>query len=278
MGWNEFVVSNGIFCVSSASAEGVIFPVDCVKTNMQIRNRGIRTVVSGLYADGGAGRFYRGLMPGIMRHWVYTNIRVGMYRPVLDKISGGKDKDDVGVGKRFIAGAIAGGGGQFIANPTDLLKVRMQTGSGTSLGKAMVDIYRTGGLRGFYRGSVPNVQRAVLVNAGELAAYDTAKRFLIGKMGFSDNTWCFMTASVMSGFCSTILSCPADVVKSKLMSGAGGTAYSGVLDCYVKTVQRDGFLAIYRGFIPTWMRLGPWHLIFWITSENLRKMAGIDTF
>jgi len=275
----RFVVSNSIFFAASGVAECIIFPVDCLKTNMQVSNLKIKQTFRGLYSDGGVSRFYRGLQPAILRHWIYTNLRVGMYRPILDKLSGGHAKEDTNVGLRFVAGATSGAIGQFIANPTDLLKVKMQTGGYKDLkyGEAIRGIYNTEGFRGFYRGAVPNVQRAVLVNAGELAAYDTAKRFLINRMGFIDNSWCFLTASIMSGFCSTVLSCPADVVKSKLMS-EGGHIYRGVLDCYVKTIRQDGFRGIYRGFFPTWMRLGPWHLIFWFTSENLRKWAGIETF
>lgn len=253
---------------------------------MQVRNRGIVGTVGFLYKEGGVGRFYRGLQPAIIRHWVYTNMRVGVYRPVLNKLSGGKDKNETDVGLRFVAGATAGGVSQFIANPTDLLKVRMQTGGGLGVREgggggysgAVRSIYCKEGLKGFYKGAVPNVQRAVLVNAGELATYDTAKRFLMRDMGLGDNNGTFIGASVISGFFSTVFSCPADVVKSKLMSSGGGEVYKGVLDCYVKTVRNDGLVGIYRGFFPTWMRLGPWQLIFWLVTENLRKMAGIETF
>lgn len=274
---NKFFVSNGIFCLASATAESIIFPIDSVKTNMQIKNIPLQTTVTSLYREGGVNRFYQGLHPAILRHWVYTNLRVGLYRPTIKIVSGNKNKNDTTFYEKFIAGAFAGGTGQLIANPTDIVKVRMQSNSEATYRNVIGDIYNGYGWKGFYKGSVPNVQRAILVNAGELAAYDTAKRFLMNKLGFNDNTLCFMSASVMSGFCSTILSCPADVVKNKLMNDVNGV-YKGVIDCYAKTIRQNGFMAIYRGFIPTWMRLGPWHLIFWITSENLRKLAGIETF
>lgn len=274
---NRFLISNAIFCVSSATAECFIFPIDSVKTNMQIRNTSLSNTVKHMKSTGGLPRFYQGIQPAILRHWIYTNLRVGMYRPAIKFISNDKDKNNTTFFEKFLAGAFAGGTGQLIANPTDIVKVRMQANSHATYTNVIGGIYNTNGLRGFYKGSVPNVQRAILVNAGELAAYDTAKRYLLNNLGFQDNTLCFMSASIISGLCSTVLSCPADVVKSRLMNDTKGV-YKGVLDCYTKTIRNEGFFAIYRGFIPTWMRLGPWHLIFWMTSENLRKIAGIETF
>ncbi len=42
------------------------------------------------------------------------------------------------------------------------------------------------GFRGCYRGVVPNIQRAYVVNAAELATYDSAKQWLIS-IGAPDN-------------------------------------------------------------------------------------------
>ena len=39
----------------------------------------------------------------------------------------------------------------------------------------------------------------------------------------------------------------------------------------VQTVRHEGFWALYRGFIPTWLRMGPWNVIFFITYEQLKK-------
>lgn len=38
-----------------------------------------------------------------------------------------------------------------------------------------------------------------------------------------------------------------------------------------QTVKAEGPLALYKGFIPTWLRLGPWNIIFFVTFEQLKK-------
>jgi hypothetical protein len=62
---------------------------------------------------------------------------------------------------------------------------------------------------------------------GELATYDSAKQAVLrsGTTG-GDNLATHALASVASGFCASVASCPADVVKTRMMSqvlrGVGG--------------------------------------------------------
>ena len=74
------------------------------------------------------------------------------------------------------AGGAAGGLASFIANPTDLLKTRMQAEAvGRPLLAHMRDIYAAGGLPAFWRGASTTVVRAVTLGAVKMASYDTAK-------------------------------------------------------------------------------------------------------
>jgi hypothetical protein len=58
----------------------------------------------------------------------------------------------------------------------------------------------------------------------------------------------------------------------------GSTHYRGMVDCAVQTVRQEGLWAMYKGFWPTWARLGPWQLVFWVTYEQLRSLAEIKDF
>ena len=46
-------------------------------------------------------------------------------------------------------------------------------------GDALRKIWAAGGVRGLWKGWVPNVQRAALVNLGDLTTYDTAKHYIM---------------------------------------------------------------------------------------------------
>ena len=87
-------------------------------------------------------------------------------------------------------------------------------------------------------------------------------------------------ASFIAGFFATLGCNPVDVLKNRLMAqrvpsaaavaaGAGTDAmYSGMFDCAFKTVQHEGPLALYKGFVPQWLRLGPWCMIMCVVSAS----------
>merc|ERR1712060_273629 len=190
------------------------------------------------------------------------------------------------------SGMTAGGIGQAIAVPLDLIKVRMMgDGRLVAAGKlekprysgllhAFRTIYRVEGMRGMYTGCAPAIQRAALVNLGELTTYDTAKKAIVVHTG--DNLVCHLCSAICSGFVASLCSTPADVAKSRIMSQAklpdGSMPYAGTLDCWRKVVANEGFLALYKGFVPGWLRLGPWQLVFWCSYEQLRILTGIGSF
>eukprot|EP00992_Anisonema_acinus_P012640 TRINITY_DN8258_c0_g1_i1.p2 TRINITY_DN8258_c0_g1~~TRINITY_DN8258_c0_g1_i1.p2 ORF type:complete len:120 (-),score=41.84 TRINITY_DN8258_c0_g1_i1:52-411(-) len=119
----------------------------------------------------------------------------------------------------------------------------------------------------------------MLVNLGELASYDSFKQALL-RRGLPDSTLCHFLASVGSGFVSSLCSTPADVVKTRrMMAAAPGTAVPrGALRCGAQILRTEGPRALYKGFFPTWARLGPWQLVFWVSYERLRRAAGLAGF
>ena len=79
-----------------------------------------------------------------------------------------------------------------------------------------------------------------------------------------------------------LLEFPADVVKTRMMNQAadkeGKIIYNSSYDFLVKTVRIEGLRALWKGFFPTWARLGPWQFVFWVSYEKLRQIAGLSSF
>ena len=67
-------------------------------------------------------------------------------------------------------------------------------------------------------GAVPNVQRAALVNMGDLAAYDFTKQYLMREFGMADTAVVHAAAAFAAGFVAAVLGTPADVLKTRLMN------------------------------------------------------------
>jgi tetrahydromethanopterin S-methyltransferase subunit F len=160
-------------------------------------------------------------------------------------------KDDLGIGWKCLCGGSAGGLGQLIATPFDLVKVRLIADRNRSKYSGFVDcvrkIYLSEGAKGFYRGWMPSVQRALMVNIGELSTYDESKQLILRNSTLQDGIVVHTMSSFMSGLVSSAISTPIDVVKSRMM--ANPDAYKGSLDCVAQTLKREGASAFSKGFL-----------------------------
>ena len=261
----------GLIPASALIAETITHPIDYMKTQKQYMNTRISLMEIGknTFKTNGIRGFYPSLGPAVLRHWVYTTTRVGLYEHLRGEGSDFKSK--------AFSGVFAGGVSQFIASPIDLVKVKLQTQALRNCKKEnslsiCKNIFREGGLSGFYFGWKPNVLRAVTVNMGELVAYDTGKQYLLNYM--NDDIYCHGLASINSGFWSTLFSTPADVLKTRLMSDSK----SNMIECSKNIIKHEGILSLWKGFFPIWMRLAPWQFTFWISYEQMRKLNGISSF
>ncbi|XP_059655825.1 mitochondrial uncoupling protein 3 [Cornus florida] len=280
--------------LSAMVAETTTFPIDITKTRLQLHREPLSSsafrVAAEIVRGEGLLGLYKGLSPAIVRHLFYTPIRIVGYEHLRNALA--PTGTSLSLSSKALIGGISGVIAQVVVSPADLVKVRMQAdGRLVSQGlqprysgalDALKKIIGTEGFGGLYKGVLPNVQRAFLVNMGELACYDHAKRFIIQNKISSDNIYAHTLASIMSGLSATALSCPADVVKTRMMnqmvSDEGNVKYRNSYDCLVKTVRVEGLRALWKGFFPTWARLGPWQFVFWVSYEKFRQIAGLSSF
>ncbi|XP_039255433.2 mitochondrial uncoupling protein 4-like [Styela clava] len=292
---------------ASTIAETVTFPLDLTKTRLQIqgehantaangtvsvRNRGMVRTAVGIVQEEGITKLWQGLPPAVYRHLIYTGVRMGAYEQIRE-ILGRNSDGSFPVYKAVIGGLCAGSIGQFVASPMDLVKVQMQMEGRRRMEghpprvrgvwHALSVALRTGGIRGLWVGWVPNVQRAALVNMGDLATYDTAKHAILRNTNLKDDWMCHGISSILSGFTAATLGTPADVVKTRIMNQPRdkhnvGLYYKSSIECLMKTVRKEGFFSLYKGFIPIWSRMAPWSLTFWLSLEKIRQVTGTGSF
>ena len=129
-----------------------------------------------------------------------------------------------------------------------------QTNKGKSipLGTLVGQMYKDQGIAGFYRGVNVNIMRAITLSGTKMAVYDVSKGQVVKATGWNrkDPLTAFCS-SFLAGFFMTCTVAPFDRIRTKLMSQpTNDKIYSGLSDCLVKTVQAEGPLSLWRGFIP----------------------------
>ncbi|XP_059993052.1 brain mitochondrial carrier protein 1 isoform X3 [Lagenorhynchus albirostris] len=316
LNWKPFVYGG----LASIVAEFGTFPVDLTKTRLQVQGqsidvrfkeikyRGMFHALFRIYKEEGVLALYSGIAPALLRQASYGTIKIGIYQS-LKRLFVERLEDETLL-INMICGVVSGVISSTIANPTDVLKIRMQAqGSlfqGSMIG-SFIDIYQQEGTRGLWRGVVPTAQRAAIVVGVELPVYDITKKHLILSgvvgdtilthfvtsslliqvqrfqmlwalwyLGAVSNTVAYQSSSFTCGLAGALASNPVDVVRTRMMNQRAIVGhvdlYKGTLDGILKMWKHEGFFALYKGFWPNWLRLGPWNIIFFITYEQLKRL------
>jgi solute carrier family 25 uncoupling protein 8/9 len=263
------------------------FPLDVAKVRLQVSGEGGRGVVEGKGVGGtllhiakseGPSALYSGIVPGLQRQMAFSAIRIGAYEPVkaryleMTGVTGGWEMLCVRIGAGITTGTLA----ILAAQPTDVVKMRMQTG-GRAQYKGVIDAYTTiqrqEGLRnGLYRGTCPNIVRNCIINVGETVVYDAAKDAIIAGGYMREGVPCHFASAVVAGITATLIASPVDVVKTRYMNSPTGK-YRGAIHVAQETVRYEGLSAFYKGFKASCIRLVSWNIVLWLSYEQLKLVA-----
>lgn len=295
--WKSFPAS----AFSACFAEVCTLPFDTGKVRLQLQGaaaagatpkyKGLIGTIGTIAKEEGAGALWKGCVPGLHRQCLFGGLRIGLYDPVKSQITKIIDGEGASVAEtsfatKVVSGLVTGGFAISIANPTDLVKVRLQAQGRQALATAGAEavkpkypsaiaayriIAKEEGLAGLWTGVVPNITRNSVINATELATYDQVKQMLLASKIVDDNVFCHILSGLGAGLCACVVGSPVDVVKSRVMGDSQGL-YKGTLDCFVKTFRNDGPLAFYKGFIPNFTRLGSWNVVMFLTLEQVKNL------
>ncbi|CAN0877271.1 Mitochondrial uncoupling protein 4 [Linum grandiflorum] len=232
----------------------------------------------------GVAALFSGVSATVLRQTLYSTTRMGLYDVLKTKWTN-PQTGNMPLVSKITAGLIAGGIGAAVGNPADVAMVRMQADGRLPLAQrrnysSVVDaigrMSKQEGVCSLWRGSSLTVNRAMIVTASQLASYDQIKEYILEKGVMADGLGTHVTASFAAGFVASVASNPVDVIKTRVMNmtvEAGKAApYSGALDCAIKTVKAEGPMALYKGFIPTISRQGPFTVVLFVTLEQVRKL------
>ena len=143
---------------------------------------------------------------------------------------------------------------------------------------AIIRIFKEEGLTALWRGAIPTMGRAAVVNAAQLASYSQAKQGILQTGYVQDGIFCHFLASMFSGLVTTMASMPVDIAKTRIQNQKfidGKPEYKGAIDVIMKVVKNEGPTALWKGFTPYYFRLGPHTVLTFIFLEQMNKQYKI---
>jgi len=148
---------------SSVAADGAVVLEPAVATAATRYNGMVGTVMT-IVRQEGPKSLYNGLVAGLQRQMCFASIRIGLYDSIKkyyqQRVTGGRNANQTaGFGVRISAGITTGGLAVLFAQPTDVVKVRMQaqrSGAGATRYSGTLNAYKTiakmEGLSGLWKG------------------------------------------------------------------------------------------------------------------------------
>lgn len=271
--------------LSGMGATFFVQPLDLIKTRMQVSAGEYKSsldVVKAIIQKEGPLKLYTGLGAGLLRQATYTTGRLGVYTYLNDTYR----RNNPTTPSFLVAlgmGATAGACGSFIGTPAEVALIRM-TADGrlppaerrnyTNVVNALTRIIREEGVLALWRGCIPTMGRAIIVNMAQLVSYSQAKGYLLKTVEMKEGIGLHFTASMISGLITTIASMPVDIAKTRIQnmkSISGKPEYSGAIDVIVKVIKNEGLFKLWKGFVPYYCRLGPHTVLTFIFLEQINS-------
>ncbi|KAJ3025719.1 UNVERIFIED_CONTAM: hypothetical protein HDU68_006769 [Siphonaria sp. JEL0065] len=254
----------------------VCYPLDVVKTRFQLQISGssnsyknLGDAFSKIIKQEGFGALYRGILPPIMVEAPKRAIKftaneeyTKLFKPHV------KDAQVLSI----LTGMAAGFTESLVVVSPELIKIRLQdkrnAGLYKSTGDCVKKIWASEGIAGFVRGAEATAYRHISWNAGYFGCIQYVRSILPKAETKEAKMLNNMAAGTIGGTVGTILNTPFDVVKSRVQGQISAPyKYYWCAPSLVTIVREEGFAALYKGFVPKVLRLGPGGGILLVTFD-----------
>jgi len=218
--------------------------------------KGVIDCTAKTFRSEGLYSFWRGNLANCIRYFPTQALNFAFKDQI--KLAFKASKSDpymVNFGKNIASGGVAGAMSLCFVYSLDYARTRLanDTKSAKKGGErqfnGLVDVYRktlaTDGVAGLYRGFVISCVGIVIYRGCYFGFYDTLKPIMLG-----DNPSLLMAFSL--GYAVTVtsglISYPVDTIRRRMMMTSGqAEKYAGSIDCFMKVMKKEGFMALMHG-------------------------------
>jgi len=283
--WHRFVA--GAF--AEMFAVSFTHPMDVLKVRLQLTgecNPSKRALTARdfkeaaqrlILQEGVQNGLYGGISASWTRQFFFSGMRHGGYGVLERKW---REKfGSINLGQRLLCAVTSGSVAATLANPTDVVLIRMQSDGHwppearrgyRHVFHGLSCIIRDEGIRRLWRGCSPTVLRAALVTMSQIGTYEEVKSRALAA-GFQDGLPLHLGCAISSATVACLVTSPVDVVKTRIMNmqQKHGISYNGPVDVVMQTARTEGIRAFYKGISATFLRLWPHTVLLWLGQERI---------
>ncbi|KAI9801005.1 MAG: Mitochondrial 2-oxodicarboxylate carrier 2 [Sarcosagium campestre] len=269
-----FIYQFGAGAVAGVSEILVMYPLDVVKTRVQLQQgkgageegyNGMVDCFRKIIKNEGFSRLYRGISAPILMEAPKRATKFAandewgkVYRNLFNTPQMNQQLS-------ILTGATAGATEAFVVVPFELIKIRLQDrasgGKYSGMTDAFFKIVKQEGPLAMYNGLESTLWRHILWNAGYFGCIFQVRSLMPKAENKTQQMRNDLLSGATGGTFGTILNTPMDVVKSRIQNSpkVPGQApkYNWAWPAVGTVMKEEGFGALYKGFLPKVLRLGP---------------------
>lgn len=134
-------------------------------------------------------------------------------------------------------------------------------------------LYREGGIRHIYKGTMATLARDVPASGMYFMSYEWMQQMMIPEGGSRKDLSPLRTmfAGGMAGIFNWIVAIPPDVLKSRLQIAPMGHYPKGIRSVFAELIREEGILALYKGTTPVMLRAFPGNAACFLGYEVCMK-------
>ncbi|RQM28104.1 hypothetical protein B5M09_007175 [Aphanomyces astaci] len=169
--------------LSGAISQLAIYPLEIAKTHFCLGGeyKSLWHCISSIAAKDGLHGLYRGLLPSLLGIVPYAGVDLALFFTLKESYTT-KFEAPPSVGHVLLFGAISSSCGQVVSYPLQVVRTKLQAQGMagrpvifTGMTDCLVKILQTHGLRGLYRGLLPNFLKSVPAISISYAVFETVK-------------------------------------------------------------------------------------------------------
>lgn len=260
----------GAGCFAAVADSLTTHPIDQIKTQFQINkhaNGSVWYALSTQFTEGGLPRLYRGVAAACMRPGpicVYTGNEWAVREVGTVELFTRGSTTDLTIAGTLFAGFLTGYPEAAGVTPFEVVKVRLQSLEHVGKYKDSVQcaksILKEESISALYRGFGATCARNCTFNGIFFGMIKATRE----EFGLDHNPAADFILGIGAAFVATCFKLPFDIAKSRIQnqlpvpasaSGPKSFRYTGVLQCLSTVAKDEGILALYKGFVPTSIRM-----------------------